>query len=78
MGWENKRLVMVEYGTVQFVDFAHGPMDLMGENGLYLYMVEMVIKKEKKNRVNLYVKARLYAHNDDLTFLLLRKVKNIL
>jgi hypothetical protein len=31
----------------------YGPMDLMGENGLYLYMVEMVIKKEKKNRVNL-------------------------
>jgi hypothetical protein len=57
---------------VQFVDFVHGPMDLMGENGLYLYMVEMVIKKER-NRVNLYVKARLYAHNDDLTFLLLEK-----
>jgi hypothetical protein len=64
---------MVEYGTVQFVDFVHGPIDLMlmGENGLYLYMDEMVIKKEKKNRVNLYVKAILYAYNDALTFLLL-------
>jgi hypothetical protein len=39
---------MVEYhdGTVQFVDFVHGPMDLMGENELYQYMVEKVIKKE--------------------------------
>jgi hypothetical protein len=30
-----------EHGTVQFVDFVHGLMDLpvVGENGLYLYMV---------------------------------------
>ena len=57
---------------MQFVDFVHGPMDLVvGENGMYLYMVEKIIEKEKGNRVNLYVKARLYAHNDDnLTFLL--------
>ena len=32
-----------EYGTAQFVD---GPMDLVGENGMYLYICEMVIKKE--------------------------------
>lgn len=43
--------VMVEYlehGTVQFVDLLHDPMDLVGENGMYLYMVEKVIKKERK------------------------------
>ena len=28
--------VMVEYDTVQFVDFVQGPMDLEGENGMYL------------------------------------------
>ena len=63
---------MVEYGTVQFVDPVQDPMDLVRENGMNLYTGEMVIKKEEENCADLYVKARLYAHNDDLMFLLKR------
>ena len=39
---------MVEYCTVRFVDFVHDPTDSVRENGMYLYMVEMVIDKGKK------------------------------
>lgn len=69
---------MVEYSEQDTVQLVDGPMDLVAEDGMYLnIIIEMVIKKErKKNRVNLYVKARLYAHahDDDLMFPLYKKV----
>ena len=64
---------------MQFVDFVHSP--LVGKDGIYLYIEIMIKKERKKNCVNLYVKARLYAHahNSDffLTYLQYKKLKYI-